>query len=119
MSTPYVLIELRLEGRPRVFTLCEIEELPGLQDWVGSSPNRSFLVALAAKVLVDLLLERPREHFHPHAEPIVYRERMADARRQVDQFLEQFALRCAEAKVACKVVGGARIRCVDDQDVKD
>lgn len=29
---------------------------------------------------------------------------LADARRQVEQFLEQFALRCAEAKVACKVL---------------
>lgn len=29
---------------------------------------------------------------------------LADARRQVEQFLERFALRCAEAKVACKVL---------------
>jgi nucleotide-binding universal stress UspA family protein len=30
--------------------------------------------------------------------------RVAEARRQAEQFLEQFALRCAEAKVACKVL---------------
>lgn len=40
----------------------------------------------------------------PHADPIFYRERMADARRSADQFLEQFALHCAEAGVACKVL---------------
>jgi nucleotide-binding universal stress UspA family protein len=38
------------------------------------------------------------------ADPILYRERMADARRQVEQFLEQFALQCAEAGVAAKVL---------------
>lgn len=40
----------------------------------------------------------------PHADPVFYRERMADARRHANQFLEQFALRCAEAGVACKVL---------------
>jgi nucleotide-binding universal stress UspA family protein len=37
-------------------------------------------------------------------EPILYRERMADARRQVEQFLEEFALQCADAGVAAKVL---------------
>ncbi|MDR3639034.1 MAG: universal stress protein [Isosphaeraceae bacterium] len=40
----------------------------------------------------------------PYADPIYYRDRMADARREANQFLEQFALRCAEAGVACKVL---------------
>lgn len=40
----------------------------------------------------------------PYTDPVVYRERMADARRQADQFLEKFALQCAEAGVACKVL---------------
>jgi nucleotide-binding universal stress UspA family protein len=40
----------------------------------------------------------------PYADPIVYRERMADARRQVDQFLEEFSLRCAKAGVSSKVL---------------
>ncbi len=40
----------------------------------------------------------------PYTDPVFYRERMADARRQVDQFLEHFAIQCAEAKVACKVL---------------
>jgi nucleotide-binding universal stress UspA family protein len=40
----------------------------------------------------------------PYADPIIYRERMADARRQVEQFLEQFSLRCAEEGVASKVL---------------
>jgi nucleotide-binding universal stress UspA family protein len=42
----------------------------------------------------------------PYADPVLYRERMADARRQVGQFLDQFALRCAEAGVACKLLEG-------------
>ncbi len=40
----------------------------------------------------------------PYSEPIHYRARMADADRQVSQFLERFALRCAEAGVAAKLL---------------
>jgi nucleotide-binding universal stress UspA family protein len=40
----------------------------------------------------------------PYADPIYFREHTADARRQVEQFLERFALRCGEAGVACKVL---------------
>lgn len=40
----------------------------------------------------------------PYAEPILYHERLADARREVEQFLSQFSTRCAEAKVAFKVL---------------
>lgn len=40
----------------------------------------------------------------PYADPIHYRARMADARRQVEQLLERFALRCAEAGVASKLL---------------
>jgi len=40
----------------------------------------------------------------PYAEPVLYRERIAAARREVDAFLGQFTIRCAEAKVACKVL---------------
>jgi nucleotide-binding universal stress UspA family protein len=40
----------------------------------------------------------------PYAEPVLYRERLANARREVERFLSQFAVRCAEAKVACKVL---------------
>jgi nucleotide-binding universal stress UspA family protein len=47
----------------------------------------------------------------PYTDPIIYRERMADARRQVEQFLEQFALRCAEARVACKVLEDVGLPC--------
>jgi len=39
-----------------------------------------------------------------YSDPIIYKERMADARRQVEQFLEQFALQCAGAAVSCKVL---------------
>src|SRR5262249_15866454 len=38
------------------------------------------------------------------ADPILYREYLADARPQVEQFLEQFALQCAEAGGAAKVL---------------
>ncbi len=40
----------------------------------------------------------------PYTDPILYQARMEDARHQVDQALEQFALRCAEAGVACKAL---------------
>jgi nucleotide-binding universal stress UspA family protein len=40
----------------------------------------------------------------PYADPIVYRERMADARREVEQFLETFALACSNAGVAFKLL---------------
>jgi nucleotide-binding universal stress UspA family protein len=40
----------------------------------------------------------------PYAEPVLYRERIADARREVELFLSQFTRRCAEAGVACKVL---------------
>jgi nucleotide-binding universal stress UspA family protein len=40
----------------------------------------------------------------PYAEPVLYRERLADARREVEQFLSEFSTRCAEAKVAFKVL---------------
>lgn len=40
----------------------------------------------------------------PYAEPVLYRERLADARREVEQFLSQFTLRCAEVGIACKVL---------------
>ena len=40
----------------------------------------------------------------PYAEPVLYRERIANARREVELFLSQFSLRCAEAGVACKVL---------------
>ncbi len=40
----------------------------------------------------------------PYADPIFYRERMADARRQATGFLEQFSVQCAEACVASKVL---------------
>jgi nucleotide-binding universal stress UspA family protein len=40
----------------------------------------------------------------PYAEPVLYRERLADARREVEQFLAQFTLRCAEVGIACKVL---------------
>jgi nucleotide-binding universal stress UspA family protein len=39
-----------------------------------------------------------------YAEPIVYGERMADAKRHAEQFLEQFEPRCAEAGVASKTL---------------
>ncbi len=47
----------------------------------------------------------------PNADPIIYRERMADARRQVEQFLEQFSLRCAEAGVAGTVLEDVGLPC--------
>jgi nucleotide-binding universal stress UspA family protein len=47
----------------------------------------------------------------PHADPNYFREHVADARRQVEQALEQFALRCAEAGVACKVLEDAGSPC--------
>jgi len=40
----------------------------------------------------------------PYAEPVLYRERIANARREVELFLSQFSLRCAQAGVACKVL---------------
>jgi nucleotide-binding universal stress UspA family protein len=43
----------------------------------------------------------------PYADPIFFREHVADARRKVEQFLVQFALRCGEAGVACKVLEDA------------
>jgi nucleotide-binding universal stress UspA family protein len=47
----------------------------------------------------------------PYADPIFFREHVADARRQVEQFLERFALRCVEAGVACKVLENAGSPC--------
>ncbi len=47
----------------------------------------------------------------PYADPIVYRERMADARRQVEQFLGRFALACAQETVACKVLEDVGLPC--------
>ena len=40
----------------------------------------------------------------PYAEPVLYRERIASARREVEQFLSDFSRRCAKAGVACKVL---------------
>jgi nucleotide-binding universal stress UspA family protein len=40
----------------------------------------------------------------PYAEPVLYRERIANARHEVERFLSQFTVRCAEANVACKVL---------------
>ena len=40
----------------------------------------------------------------PYADPVFYRERMADAHRQATGFLGQFSLQCAEAGVASKVL---------------
>jgi nucleotide-binding universal stress UspA family protein len=40
----------------------------------------------------------------PYAEPVLYRERIASARHEVERFLAQFTLRCAEAGVAAKVL---------------
>jgi nucleotide-binding universal stress UspA family protein len=40
----------------------------------------------------------------PYAEPVLYRERLASARREVERFLAQFSVRCAEAGVAAKVL---------------
>ena len=40
----------------------------------------------------------------PYAEPVLYRERIASARREVEHFLSQFSLRCAQAGVSCKVL---------------
>ena len=40
----------------------------------------------------------------PYAEPVLYRERIASARREVELFLAQFSLRCAQAGVACKIL---------------
>jgi nucleotide-binding universal stress UspA family protein len=40
----------------------------------------------------------------PYSDPVLYRERMHDARRQVEQFLEKFSLDCASAGVAFKVL---------------
>jgi nucleotide-binding universal stress UspA family protein len=47
----------------------------------------------------------------PHADPVFFRERTADARRRIDQFLEQFALRCAGAGIACKVLEDVGLPC--------
>jgi nucleotide-binding universal stress UspA family protein len=40
----------------------------------------------------------------PYAEPVLYRERIASARREVELFLGQFSRRCSEAEVAFKVL---------------
>jgi nucleotide-binding universal stress UspA family protein len=40
----------------------------------------------------------------PYAEPVLYRERIANARHEVERFLARFTIMCAEAKVACKVL---------------
>lgn len=40
----------------------------------------------------------------PYAEPVLYRERIASARREVEAFLGHFSQRCAEAGVAFKVL---------------
>jgi nucleotide-binding universal stress UspA family protein len=40
----------------------------------------------------------------PYAEPVLYRERVSKARREVETFLSQFTLRCADAGVAAKVL---------------
>lgn len=40
----------------------------------------------------------------PYAEPVLYRERLATARLEVERFLSGFAVRCAEASVACKLL---------------
>jgi nucleotide-binding universal stress UspA family protein len=40
----------------------------------------------------------------PYAEPVLYRERIASARREVEHFLSQFSIRCAQARVSCKVL---------------
>lgn len=40
----------------------------------------------------------------PYAEPVLYRERVASARREVETFLGDFSVRCAEAGVPCKVL---------------
>jgi nucleotide-binding universal stress UspA family protein len=40
----------------------------------------------------------------PYAEPVLYRERIASARREVESFLSRFSLRCAEAGVPAKVL---------------
>ena len=40
----------------------------------------------------------------PYADPIFFRERVADAREQIERFLQRFALRCAAAGVSCKVL---------------
>jgi nucleotide-binding universal stress UspA family protein len=39
-----------------------------------------------------------------YADPILARERLADARRKVEEFLEQFARECADAGVASRVL---------------
>lgn len=40
----------------------------------------------------------------PYSDPVIYRQRMHDARGQVEQFLENFALDCARAGVAFKLL---------------
>jgi nucleotide-binding universal stress UspA family protein len=40
----------------------------------------------------------------PYAEPVLFRERINNARREVELFLGQFSVKCAEAGVACKVL---------------
>jgi nucleotide-binding universal stress UspA family protein len=40
----------------------------------------------------------------PYAEPVLYRERVDAARREVESFLAEFSLRCTEAGVASKVL---------------
>lgn len=47
----------------------------------------------------------------PYADPIVYRERMADATRQAEQFLERFSLRCSEEGVPFKVLEDVGLPC--------
>jgi nucleotide-binding universal stress UspA family protein len=47
----------------------------------------------------------------PYADPLYFREHVAEARRQVEQILERFALRCSEDSVACKVLETAGSPC--------
>lgn len=40
----------------------------------------------------------------PYAEPVLYHDRLASARREVERFLGEFTSRCTEAGVPCKVI---------------
>lgn len=40
----------------------------------------------------------------PYAEPVLYHDRLANARREVERFLGEFTGRCTEAGVPCKVI---------------
>lgn len=40
----------------------------------------------------------------PYTDPVLYRQRLADARRQIEQFLESFALRCSGEEIAFKLL---------------